>query len=591
MNKNTVSSIRELMKQHKVDAYIIPSTDPHGSEYVASHWQSRAWISGFTGSAGTAVITQDHAGVWTDSRYFLQAETELSNSDFELHKLTIPHTDEHIDWLLQALSTGAKVAVAGSVVSYGVFGNWSEIFANKGFTLVSEHDFIAEVWLDRPEIPRNIVFEQPLEFAGFSRKQKLDRVRNLMAEMQPDYMLFTSLDEIAWLTNLRGSDIDYNPLFISYLVVEKEQAVLFTDSSKVSDDLRNELASEGIKLQNYNEIIKYIASIAAGEVLVYDHAKVNCMITDSVNEGVLVKNESSPVTLLKAMKTSHEAGHIRKTMEYDGVAMVRFLKWLEETLGKEKVTELSAAEKLREFRAESEHFLGESFNTIAGYKGHGAIVHYGASPETDAVLGKEGIFLLDSGGQYFGGTTDLTRTIALGEPTDTQKLHYTLVLQGHIDLAMAKFPYGTKGFQLDMLARAPLWQHGLNYGHGTGHGVGYCLNVHEGPQNIGPRAVQQPIEVGMLTSNEPGLYIENEYGIRIENLVLAVDAGETESGKFIEFETVTLCPIQTKLMDAKILSREQKEWLNTYHSAVYNKLLPYLNSGEQKWLKEQTKEV
>jgi Xaa-Pro aminopeptidase len=592
--KENLAKLRAEMLLEKIDAYIIPMYDPHLSEYVAEHWRAIKWFSGFTGSAGVIVVTIDFAGLWTDSRYFIQAEEQLKDSGIELVKLKIPHTPEFVDWINATLPTSSKVAFDGKVFPLALVNQMSSAFARKKLNLDSKVDLIKEIWLDRPAIPQGEIFEHELKYAGKSRVEKLVDLRTELVKAGFDYQILSSLDDIAWLYNIRGKDIPFVPLTIAYALISEKEAFLFIDHQKVSDEIEQALKNDGIIVKEYHEIFDFIANIEKGKVVTTQFSKTNFAIFNAIPAECEIIDNLNITTRQKALKNDTEIKNIKETMVKDGVAIVKFLHWMDEHIGKEKITEISASDKLRAFRAEQEGFFDESFAPISGYNAHAAMPHYSATEETNAELKPEGIYLIDSGGQYFGGTTDITRTITLGEPTKQQKTDFTLALKGTIDLAMAIFPYGTKGFQLDAIARKPLWDNQMNYGHGTGHGVGFFLNVHEGPQTIGTSAsgdMSSILTPGMLTSDEPAFYREGQYGFRTENLILVVEDKETEFGKFLKFETVTLCPIDIKLIDKDLLTKKEVDWLNNYHKTVYEKLSEYFKGGELNWLKEKTKSV
>ena len=587
-----LQALRQLMSEKGFAAYIIPPTDPHQSEYIPDHWKTREWFSGFTGSAGTVLVTHDFAGLWTDSRYFIQAEEELKDSGIELVKLKIPHTPEYIDWLGENLKEGDLIGIDGKVFAQSLVDLLKSKLTGKGIKINCAFDLPGRIWQDRPEISLNPVYEHELKYAGKSRSEKIKLVREEMAKQGADYQLVTTLDEIAWLFNLRGSDVDYNPVFLAYALVSQDVTVMFVDDRKLSPELKEKLGKNSIRIEPYESVNKYLTALPAGSNILYTASKTAHHTWLSIPP--LCKKTDAPgiPAILKACKDEHEIKNIRNALLKDGVALVKFFRWLEDNIGKKEITEVSLAEKLTEFRSQQEGFVGNSFATIAGYKDHGAIIHYSATPESAYSIKPKGLLLLDSGGQYVDGTTDITRTICLGKPTDEQILDYTLVLKGLIKLSMAYFPEGTKGFHLDALARFPLWQHGKNYGHGTGHGVGYFLNVHEGPQGITPNpAVNSPLKEGMLQSNEPGFYPEGKYGIRLENLIVVIPHIETEYGKFLQFETLTLFPLDMKLIDLDLLSDDEKGWLNRYHNKVFRNLSPKLSREDNQWLLEKTKEV
>ena len=589
-----LSRLREKMQAQQLDAYLIPNTDPHQSEYIAEHWRSMTWLSSFTGSAGNIVVTNDFAGLWTDSRYFIQGEAQLAGTGIELMKLKVPHTPEYIEWISDNCPIKGRIGIDEKLFSLSKIQQMQKAFKGQGLEIVSAGDLIGEVWEDRPSIPLNPIFAHDVKFAGKSRIEKLTEIRKQMKEENADYHLITSLDDIAWIFNIRGNDINYNPVGICYALIDSTSATLFIDAQKVENQLKDSLNNDGIELAPYENIQKHLKGLGESSVL-FDPSKISLWLYESLSPDTIKKEGIHLSTPMKSIKNEVEMKYIRSTMIKDGVAMVRFLKWLEENIGKTHISEISAAEKLKSFRAEQEYFYGESFGTISGYKGHGAIVHYSATPETEYELQAEGIFLLDSGGQYLDGTTDITRTVALGTPTEEEIRDFTLVLKGHIAIARAIFPEGTRGYQIEGLARQPLWAHGLNYGHGTGHGVGFFLNVHEGPQSISSGANTNKYSAfrpGMFTSNEPGVYHEGKYGIRIENLVLTIEHSESEAfGKFYAFETVTLCPIDLSLINKDLLNKEEIDWFNNYHQMVFDRISPRLETEEVAWLKEKTQMI
>ena len=589
-----ISQLRALMAQKGLTAYLIPNTDPHQGEYLAAHWQQVAWFSGFTGSAATVVITADFVGLWTDSRYFLQAETQLQGSGIELMKLKIPHTPEYRQWLVEHLPVGAAVGIDERLFSVSGLRALESSLKAGNIRVATGHDLIGPLWADRPPLPSAPVFAHEIRFAGKSRQEKLAQIRQQMQQKGVQHHLLSALDDIAWTFNVRGSDIEYNPVAVCYALIDEVGATLFIDPAKVPDALRREWESEGIQIAPYASVVESLGQLPAGEPLLFASGQTSQWLAAALPAATPRIEGSNIPTVLKAVKNEVEQAHIRFVMVKDGVAMLRFFKWLEEHIYTMPITEISAAEKLHALRAAQPHFTGDSFGTIAGYGPHGAIVHYSATPESDLPLQAEGLFLLDSGGQYLDGTTDITRTVSLGTPTAQQMRDFTLVLKGHIALARAVFPAGTQGQQLDALARQHLWQAGLNFGHGTGHGVGFFLNVHEGPQRISPTATSAEgaaFVPGMLTSNEPGLYRTGEYGIRIENLILVVPHSETEFGVFYQFETVSLCPIDTRLVETESLNTEEREWLNQYHERVKKALAPHLDAAEQAWLAEKCRAI
>lgn len=588
-----LEALRAAMSRHQLDALIIPSNDPHQSEYVAEHWAARTWITGFTGSAGTAIITQDHAGLWTDSRYFIQAEQELAGSPVTLHRQVVPHAPEHRNWLMEQLSEGARVGIDGKLLSIASAKALSEAFAAKDIELVTYADPVAEAWDGRPKLPVTPIFDHPVAIAGQSRGDKLAAVRAEMDARGIDWHLVTPLDDIAWLFNLRGSDVDFNPVYYAYALVGQHKAVLFIDPDKVDADLRAQLEADEVTIAPYRDLEEQLEDL--GHVrLGLNPGTTSVRLRGALHEDCIVVHTPTLSTAMKGRKNATEIGHLRKVMVRDGIALLRLYRWLDAHIDDGNITEAMVAEKLNALRGEQEGYRGESFSAIAGYAGNGAIVHYRPQAGKDATLKREGIFLLDSGGQYIDGTTDITRTVALGPPTAEQKRNYTLVLKGHIALGSLRFPAGTAGFKMDTLARMHLWRHGLDYGHGTGHGVGFFLNVHEGPQSIrgsASGAATVAFETGMITSNEPGFYKAGEYGIRIENLVLCVEWETTDFGTFLAFEDLTLFPIATDLIDFDLVTKEEREWLNAYHEKVLKALGAELEGKELAWLQAQCKPV
>ena len=586
-----LSALRQHMKSQGIDVFIIPSGDPHQSEYVADHWKAREWISGFTGSAGTAVITHNHAGVWTDSRYFIQAEQELEGSEVVLHKLTVPHTAEHLDWILANVPAGSNIAMDGQQGAMQQLRSMQRNLRSGNYLFNFYNQLLEAAWLDRPALPKRPVFELPTEFSGKSRGQKFVELRAELQNNGDTGILISALDEIAWLFNLRGSDVQCNPTFYAYAYLDQSRTVLFVHDGKVPNDIEADLKNENIELRDYDDVYSFVRDeIKSGQILV-DPRSTNYTLYSQI-PAEFVRDGNCPIQLAKTLKNPTEIAQIRKAMLKDGVALTQLYRWIEASLDAGvAITEAEVAEQLDAFRRQQQNYHGESFSAIVGYQGNGAIVHYRPDPNHSATLKPEGILLLDSGGQYLEGTTDITRTTALGTPTAQQKKHYTLVLKGHIQLDQAMFPAGTTGVQLDILARKALWQSQLNYGHGTGHGVGHFLNVHEGPQAFTPTAKSEkgstPFMEGMITSNEPGFYLPGEYGIRIENLILCVPAGQTSFGSFLKFEALTLFPLELQLIDFDLLDTDEKKWIDQYHWKVYEELSPLLDNDEREWLREK----
>lgn len=587
-----LASLREVMKREHLAAFIFPSTDAHQSEYVADHWLGRAWISGFNGSAGTAVVTMTSAALWTDSRYFLAAEEQLHGTEFQLMKLRIPGTPSIAEWLGKELADVAspEVGLDGWVNSYAATSSLiSDLRKAGGITMRTNLDPLAEIWKDRPSIPENPVEIQPLEYAGEDATSKIQRIRKALRTYHADGILVSALDDIAWTLNLRGTDVHCNPVFVSYLLIASDKVSLFVDEAKVSAEVRAYLEAHGVSLYNYNKVEDGLKEYSEYNILL-DANETNYYLWKTVRCQEIVSH-TSPIPAMKAVKSEAEIAGYRRAMLRDGVVMVKFLKWLVPAVEAGGQTEISIDRKLTSLRAEQDLFRDISFDTIAGYQAHGAIVHYEASPETDAPLKPEGLLLLDSGAQYQDGTTDITRTIALGPVTEEMKHIYTLVLKGHIQLELAKFPDGASGTQLDALARESMWREGLNFLHGTGHGVGSYLNVHEGPHQVRMEYMPAPLRAGMTVTDEPGLYLAGKFGVRIENTLLIKDYMETEFGKFLQMESLTLCPIDAAPVDVDMLLPEELNWLNSYHAEVYAKLAPYLDEEEQIWLKNATKPI
>ena len=589
--RKRLAAVRALMKKRGADALIVPSSDPHLGEYVPDHWRIIRWLTGFTGSAATVIITEGFAGLWTDSRYFLQAAEQLVGSGFKLVKMKVPHSHEHIDWLCDRLKKGDRVAVDGRLISVGHMELLKEQMKAKHISITLKGDLITPLWHDRPPLPSGKAFSHPVQYAGESRADKIDRVRKKMKEMKVDYQLLTACDEVMWLLNIRGGDIRYSPLLLSFAIVSADQVLLFADEEKIPAGMKADLDRDNVVLLPYDILTAVLGSLPEKSSLLLSPLTTSAIIYAAIPKNISITREISIPARLKAVKNETEIMNLRNVMIKDGTALTRFFYWLEKTIGNCEVTELSASARLEAFRMEQEGCQGPSFETIAAYNDHAALPHYAPGPATDARLNVPGIFLLDSGGQYYGGTTDVTRTIALSEPDDEMKRDFTLALKGTIDLAMIKFPHGTRGYQIEVLARKALWENGLNYGHGTGHGVGSFLNVHEGPQTIGSAAsgdLKTILEPGMLTSDEPAVYREGRYGFRTENLILCVNDNETDYGQYMRFETVTLCYIDRSLTDVSLLDEQELQWLNEYHEKVYSLLKEGLSAEERKWLKEKT---
>ncbi len=586
-----LASLRKLMSEKGIDAYIIPSSDPHLSEYLSDHWKTRMWISGFTGSAGTVVVTMEEAGLWTDGRYFIQAENELKGSEIKLFKMRMPKVPTVIEWLRDNLDEDSTVGFDGKVVSESLVEKMEKQFSTKNIKLEENYDFIGEIWIDRPKESKDKIFVHDVKYAGKAPKEKLEDVRKEMKESKVDYFLLGSLDDVAWLYNIRGRDVENNPVVTSYALVSMDKSWLFVDKSKVDKEVEEFLNENGIEVKEYGDVRNNIENINKDSKIFIDPDKTNRWIYNGIPKECEIVEGMNFTTKLKAIKNSVEIENLKNCYIKDGVALVKFLYWLDKNVGHKEITEISAEEKLESFRREQDLFVEPSFGTIAAYREHAPMMHYSATEETDYSLKPEGMFLVDSGGQYYDGTTDTTRTIILGPITDEEKRDFTLTLKGLINLSKAKFLHGATGSNLDVLARLPLWEVGIDYKCGTGHGIGFFLNVHEGPNNFSQSPTKVVIEEGMVTSIEPGVYKEGKYGIRLENVVVAVKDHENESGQFMKFETLTNCPLDLEGIDVELLSEEEIKWLNNYHKQVYSNLSPYLNEEEKEWLKKETREI
>lgn len=587
-----LARLRELMKREHLSAFIFPSTDAHQSEYVADHWRGREWISGFNGSAGTAVVTMKSAALWTDSRYFLAAEEQLEGTEYQLMRLKMEGTPTIAEWLGKELQDvqSPEVGLDGMVNSYNYVKDLSYSLRKLGgITLRTNLDPLEQIWENRPSLPANPVEIQPLEYAGETLVSKVARIRKSLRELHADGMLVSALDDIAWTLNLRGTDVHCNPVFVSYLLIESDKVSLFVDDNKLSPEVKQYLQDNQVSLYNYNKVEKCLESYSEYNILL-DGDETSYYLWKTVKCQEIVA-AASPIPAMKAVKNKAEIEGYRSAMLKDGVAMVKFLKWLKPAVEAGGQTEISIDEKLTSLRAEQKLFRDISFDTIAGYAQHGAIVHYEATPETDVVLKPEGLFLIDSGAQYQDGTTDITRTIALGGVSEEMKHIYTLVLKAHIQLELVKFPDGASGTQLDAVGRECMWREGYNFLHGTGHGVGSYLCVHEGPHQIRMEWMPTPLRAGMTLTDEPGLYLAGKFGVRIENTVLISDYMSTEFGKFLQIEPLTLCPIDTIPIDVDMLLPEEIDWLNAYHHSVYEKLSPFLDEEEKIWLENATKPI
>lgn len=594
MNNNLkISGLRKIMKSRNISAYMVGTADPHQSEYPPEYWSGREWLSGFSGSAGTAIITQHHAGLWTDSRYYLQAEQQLEGSEFVLHKLVVQTQAEYLDWLCKKLKKGSVVACDFWCYSMSQIGHFKKTFEAAGLTLTDSGDLLDSIWTNRPSLSIAPIFEHDIRYAGKSRSEKLRSVRAEMKKNKSNYFLVSALDEVAYVLNLRGTDVSCNPVFVAYLCIGEKESFLFINPEKVSEALRKSLLKDKVIVQEYSKITKFIQTIQNSTVWI-DPTTLNAKLSMSLPSGS-IQSHTSCIMTMKAVKNTTEIQHIRRVMEKDAMAIMNAMMWLEEQHRQEQFpTEFEFAQKLISFRSKHKTYVNESFNAIVGYKSNGAIIHYRPDEKSSSKIRKSGILLIDTGGQYLDGTTDITRTISLGPVSSNIKKQYTAVLKGHIALANLVFPSGTKGVQLDGFARQFLWRDGLNYSHGTGHGVGFFMNVHEPPQGFVTAYNQRgssEFTEGMLTSNEPGFYQEGSHGIRIENLVLSALHSESDHGKFLCFETVSLFPIDTSLIDYKMMDKASVDWLNNYHKEVYSRLSKYCNPSQNRWLKNKCKRI
>ena len=605
-----IAALRETMKAHGVDAYLVPTSDFHGSEYVGDYFKCRSFLSGFTGSAGSLVVTADMAGLWTDGRYFLQAEDQLAGSGSDLYKMGEEGVPTIHDFLVDKLTEGQCLGFDGRTLSKAYATSLKKDLAAKGAKVNFELDLAGEVWADRPALSAEPVMLLDVKYAGKSRADKLADVRKVMEEKKADYFVLTSLDDIVWLLNIRGGDVECTPVVLSYVVVLKERVLLFANEKAFGAEVKAALEADGVMLLPYNNIYGWIKKISAGKTVLLDGGRANYAIVASVPKSVKILDETNPTQLPKAIKNATEVENMYKAHVKDGVAKTRFMYWLKQRVKAAKaagttmltdengapITEISAADKLEAYRAEQENFMGLSFGTIAGFGPHGAIIHYGATEETNVELHTDEFLLVDSGGQYLEGTTDITRTFALGEVDDIRKKHFTLVLRGNLNLTAAKFVHGVRGINLDFVCRQPLWEEGLDYNHGTGHGVGYFLNVHEGPNGFRWKVVPERmdsavLEEGMITSNEPGLYLPGQYGIRLENLIVCRKGEKTEYGQFMYFDAMTMVPFDLDAVDPQWMSSREIQLLNEYHARVYETIAPFLPEEEKEWLKEATRAI
>lgn len=592
MNINErINKLRNLMKERGITAYIVPTFDPHQSEYLADHYKTRVWISGFTGSAGTVIITEKEAILWTDGRYFIQAEKELAGSEFKLFKMGIPGFPTYKEWLKENLKEGDALGFDGKIFPQSDVLELEKIISNKSIGFIDQYDLVGEIWTDRPEAPKSKAFIHDVKYTGKTAKEKIEEVRKEMDKKDANYFLLGSLDDIAWIYNIRGRDVACNPVIISYALISQDKAWLFVDKRKIDDSVKTYLKENGIEVEDYNKVIDYVKNIEKGSRIFLDPSRTNRWLYKGIPEECEIIEETNITTKLKSIKNSIEIENQKNAYIKDGVALVKFLYWLDKNVGTVEVTEISATEKLEEFRKEQEGFIEPSFDTIAAYKENAAMMHYKANKNSNYKLEREKMFLVDSGGQYFDGTTDITRTIVLGDITEEEKRDFTLTLKGHINLISARFLYGATGSNLDVLARYPLWQEGIDYKCGTGHGVGFLLNVHEGPHRIAIVPNKVRLEKGMVVTIEPGVYKVGKHGIRIENVAVVEEDINTDSGQFMRFEILSYCPIDLDGIDVDLLTEKEREWLNNYHEEVYDKLSPYLDEEEKEWLRKETRNI
>ncbi len=585
-----IHKLREIMKRENIDYYIVPSGDFHQSEYVAEHFKSRAYISGFTGSAGTVLIGKEKAILWTDGRYFIQADQQLKDSGIELYKMRIPGWPSLEEWLMDNMNKGERLSFDGRVFSINQYKEFKKIRDKNDISIVMDKDLIEEIWIEKPKMPKEKVFLHDVKYCGKSAKEKIKEVRVEMKKISGKSYIISSLDDIAWLFNIRGNDVKNTPVTLAYALINEREAILYIDKEKVSQADKEKLKSEGIIIKNYQDMFEEVKTIT--DSVIIDPDKVSAYIYEQIKDNVKTIENINITTKLKAIKNITEIESLKNCQLKDGVAMVRFRKWIKENLKKEDITEITLADKLLEFRRKGELFVEESFSTIAGYKDHAAMMHYSATKESDYKLQEEGILLVDSGGQYLDGTTDVTRSFVLGKLNEQEKIDFTLVLKAHISLMKAKFLKGTTGSNIDILSRKILWDEGIDYKCGTGHGVGFFLSVHEGPQTISTVPNKISLEPGMIITNEPGIYREGKHGIRTENIMIVVqDKKSDEFGEFYKFEVMSYCPIDIDGIDINLLTDEEKEWLNNYHRETYNRLNIFLNEDEKEFLKKATRSI
>ena len=592
--RGRIAQLRELLKKHDLFGYLVPTADPHLSEYPPTRFETRAWLSGFTGSVGTLLVTAEFAGLWVDSRYYMQAESQLAGTGIEMMKLNAVMALGHVDWLSSNAPKGSRFGVDAQVLGVASGRALATALQERGVTLVTDLDLLEDLWHDRPGLPNAKISEHKAPFASTPRSAKLAEIRAAMASQSVDAHLVSSLDDIAWIFNLRGADVDYNPVFVAHALIETGRARLFVDADKLDATVIAALKADGIEIARYADATKALAALPAGCKVLIDPKRVTLGLTQAIPATVSVIDGINPSTLSKSRKTDAELSQVREAMRRDGIALAEFFSWFEATLGNQPITELTIDEKLTAERAKQTDFVSQSFATIAAFNANGAMPHYRATADSHAVIEGDGLLLIDSGGQYLCGTTDITRVVPVGQPSAEQMRDFTLVLKGMINLSRAVFPRGTRSGLLDSLARSPIWRSGVDYGHGTGHGVGYFLNVHEGPQSISPNApldASTSMEPGMITSNEPGIYRPGKWGVRIENLVANVPAMTTEFGEFLKFESLTLCPIDTRCIDTSLMNSEEIDWLNDYHVMVREKLTGGLSAAAERWLQQRTEPI
>ncbi|ELV8722341.1 aminopeptidase P family protein [Vibrio harveyi] len=586
-----LSSLRDAMATYNVAAYIVTNNDPHNSEYSADHWAGRTWISGFTGSAGNVVITTQGGGLWTDGRYYIQAEEQLHGTGLNLFKARQPETPSIPKWLASTLEAGSTIAVDGRSISYAFYKELKQALEPKNIQIILDLDLLTPIWHDRPSRPTEKIFEHPVAFAGIETKQKLADLRSWLGDNRVDSLLVSTLDDVMWTLNIRGADTPYCPVSEAYLVVEQTRATAFIDKAKLPAEIEKQLNEQGVSVRHYDYVSQYLNQQCEGLSLAFNPSYTDSLLVSAIEQNVSLKPMACPVTDMKASKNPTELANLEQSLKDDGVAVVRFMSWLEDQVPSGLVTELSAEAQLKSYRRQTRHYVSDSFRTIAGFAAHGAKMHYAADEESNAVINETNFFLVDSGGQYLGGTTDITRTFHFGSPTIKQRKDYTLVLKAVIRLTQTRFMKGSTGANLDIMARGVLWQHGIDYKCGTGHGVGICLNVHEGPQNFSQSHREVELKPGMVITNEPGVYREGEYGVRIENIMKVVEVEQNEFGTFYGFETITLAPIATSMLDITLLSQDEVDWLNHYHTQVYKALSPSLDAHDKTWLQGATQMV